>query len=86
MITAAGQLPTGESFASLAELKPLLLKRENQFARGLAEKVLTYALGRELEITDRPSVDKIVSELAKRGNGLRDLVRLVVLSEAFARN
>ena len=86
VITAAGQLPTGESFASLAELKPLLLKRENQFARGLAEKVLTYALGRELEITDRPSVDKIVSELAKRGNGLRDLVRLVVLSEAFARN
>ena len=44
------------------------------------------ALGRELEITDRPSDDKIVSELAKRGNGLRDLVRLVVLSEAFARN
>jgi hypothetical protein len=86
VITAAGQLPTGESFATLADLKPLLLEREDQFARGLVEKMLTYALGRELEITDRPSVDKIVSELAKRGNGLRDLVRLVVLSEAFARN
>lgn len=85
-ITTAGQLPTGESFASLAELKSLLLKREDKFARGLVEKMLTYALGRELEITDRPSVDQIVSELAKRGNGLRDLVRLVVLSEAFARN
>jgi len=86
VITAAGKLPTGESFASLADLKPLLLKRESQFVRGLVEKMLTYALGRELEITDRPSVDKIVSELGKRGNGLRDLVRLVVLSEAFARN
>ena len=85
-ISAGGQLPTGESFASLAELKPLLLEREDQFARGLVESMLTYALGRELEITDRPSVDKIVSELAKRGNGLRDLVRLVVSSEAFARN
>ncbi len=85
-ITTEGQLPTGESFTNLAELKSLLLARENQFARGLTENMLTYALGRELEITDRPSVDKIVRELVRRGNGLRDLVRLVVVSEAFGRN
>lgn len=85
-IEASGQLPSGEAFANLAALKLLLLQRENQFARGLAEKMLTYALGRELEITDRPSVDTIVSELRRRGNGLRDLVVLVVLSKAFGRN
>ena len=47
---------------------------------------MTYAIGRELEIGDRPSVDEILAELNSMEGGLRDLIRLVVLSKPFQRN
>ena len=43
-------------------------------------------LGRELEIGDRPSTDKILAELQASNGGLRDLVRLIVQSKPFLSN
>ena len=82
-VDTAGQLANGESFADLAELKKLLRDRQDQFAKCLTEKMLTYAIGRELTIHDAPQVDVITKELAARGSGLRDLVALIVLSDSF---
>ena len=65
------------------ELKVLLLGRIDQFAKCLTEKMLTYALGRELGFRDRPQVETITQSLAEKGYGLRDLVELIVLSEEF---
>tara|TARA_A100001391_G_scaffold175322_1_gene138109 strand:- start:1028 stop:1174 length:147 start_codon:yes stop_codon:yes gene_type:complete len=45
--------------------------------------MLTYALGREVGFQERPAVKNIVDELEERGNGLRNLVELVVTSEVF---
>ncbi len=81
-----GTLPTGESFADIAELKRLLLKQKDQFAHCLTEKMLTYALGREVGFQDRPAVESIVGELAAQGDGLHDLVELIVTSEVFINN
>ena len=35
---------------------------------------MAYALGREIEIGDRPSIDAILRELQKSEGGLRDLI------------
>jgi len=48
--------------------------------------VLTYALGRQLEIGDRPATDQILAQLNAKNGGLRDLIRLIVLSEPFGKN
>jgi hypothetical protein len=85
-VDTGGTLPTGESFADIAELKQLLLKQKDQFARCLTRKMLTYALGREIGFQDRPAVESIVGELAAQGDGLRDLVQLIVTSEVFINN
>jgi hypothetical protein len=82
-VDTTGILPTGESFADIAELKRLLLKQKDQFAHCLTEKLLTYALGREVGFQERPAVESIVGELAARGDGLKDLVELIVTSEVF---
>ena len=58
------------------EKKPLV-------TRCLTEKLLTYASGRILEPTDRGEVDAIVAKLQTRGNGVRDLVKLVARSRIF---
>jgi hypothetical protein len=47
---------------------------------------MTYALGRELDLRDRSTIDGIVDELDKRDGGLADLVEAVVLSDTFGRN
>ncbi len=47
---------------------------------------MTYAIGRELEIGDRPSVDGILAELSSNEGGLRDLIRLIVQSKPFLNN
>jgi mono/diheme cytochrome c family protein len=82
-IDPSGQLPDGRAFADIAELKGILQTRGDQFARCLTEKLLAYALGRLPEPTDRPVVDGIVGDLHDRGDGLQDLVVLLVRSEAF---
>ena len=45
--------------------RPCCWSRRDAFARCLAEKMLTYALGRGLERADRRAVDQIVARLAR---------------------
>ena len=85
-IDAAGKLPNGDAFSTIPEFRKLMLARTEQFNRCLTEKVMIYAFGRELEIGDRPATDKILAELEAKSGGLRDLIRLVVLSEPFGTN
>ena len=47
--------------------------------------MLAYALGRRIEIMDRPAVDAILADLEERGGGFRDLIALVATSESFSR-
>lgn len=83
-VDTSGTLSTGEHFENLTALKALLLARTDQFTRCLTEKLLTYALGRKLSFRDRPTLDAIPQALAARGYRLRDLVELIVASDAFA--
>jgi cytochrome c5 len=63
-IDASAALPDGTKFEGVAGLRKLLLSRSGQFAGTFTEKLLTYALGRELESYDLPSVRKITREAA----------------------
>ena len=82
-IDPSGELPSGERFKSMADLKSILLEHQDQFAHCLTEKMLTYALGRKLNFADRSTVKQICEDLEERGNGLKDLVELIVMSDAF---
>ena len=46
-------------------------------------KLMTYATGRTMQVTDRPEIDRIVDQLNSHRAGLRDLVKLVVTSDIF---
>src|SRR5262245_50572535 len=59
-IDASGVLPDGGTFDGPAELRKVLLTKSDQFRRCLAEKLLTYALGRGLEYYDKCVLDEIV--------------------------
>ncbi len=82
-IDSAGVLSDGQKFKDITGFKTLLAQSEDQFARCLTEKMLSYALGRALTAADRPHVDRIIKETKARGYGFQDLVLLVVQSEPF---
>jgi hypothetical protein len=82
-IDASGELATGQKFAGIEDFKKLLLQRKDLFARALTQKLLSYSVGRSVELSDRPHIDQIVASLNSKGDGLRDLIKLVVLSEPF---
>lgn len=82
-IDTSGTLPGGKSFQGPAELKAVLKTKSDLFTRCLAEKMLTYALGRGLEWYDKPAVDKIAAELAKDDYRFSTLVVGIVKSDPF---
>ena len=85
-IDASGTFPSGESFVNAPEFQRIIAGREDAFTRCLTEKLLTYALGRELEFGDRADVAAILQEMDEPSRGLRDLIGLVIQSEAFQHN
>ena len=63
-IEASAMLPDGTRFQGPVELRKALLSRPEQLAQTVTEKLLTYALGREVESSDMPAVRKILREAA----------------------
>jgi Protein of unknown function (DUF1588)/Protein of unknown function (DUF1585)/Protein of unknown function (DUF1592) len=82
-VDPAGSLPTGESLKGPKDLKDYLIKRKDQFARCVAEKLLTYALGRGIEYYDRCALDDIVKGVGRDGYKFSRLVLEVVQSDPF---
>lgn len=84
-IDTSATMTNGEKIADIVEFKQMLKRRQSQIVRCLTEKMLTYATGRKLEAPDRGEIDRIITELRKGDDRLRDLMHLVVKSEIFLR-
>jgi hypothetical protein len=83
-VDTTGHLPTGESFEDFAGLKQILVTTQREpVIRNIVKRTLSYALCRKLEVFDRPTVDKIVSELVASDGTYRDLVHQVATSLPF---
>ena len=82
-IDAAGELPGGKHFASPKELKVIIATRSNELARNLTEKLLAYALCRQLEGYDEIVVDRLMETIAKDGYRIQTLITEIVTSYPF---
>ena len=82
-VDPSGLMPGGEKFSDVTGLKRIMIRDSDQFSRNLTAKLLAYATGRTMVISDRPGIDAIVREMKSEGAGFRDLVKHVVTSNAF---
>jgi hypothetical protein len=82
-IDATGELPGGKRFSSPKELKAIIAAREADVARNVTEKLLAYALCRQLEGYDEIVVDRLMETLAKDGYHMQTLITEVVTSYPF---
>lgn len=83
LVDASGSLPDGTKFNGALELQEALLKRPELFAGAVAEKLLTYALGRGLEPYDAPAVRRILREARKHDYRFSYLIFGIVNSTPF---
>jgi mono/diheme cytochrome c family protein len=82
-IDAAGELPGGKRFSSPKELKVIIAARKEELARNLTEKLLAYALCRQLEGYDEIVVDHLMETIAKDGYRMQTLISEIVTSYPF---
>ena len=82
-IDAAGTLIDGRAVDGPASLRNALVERPERFVATVAEKLLTYALGRGLEYYDAPAVRKIVRDAAADGYRWSDVVLGIAQSPPF---
>ena len=83
-VVAGATLPGGTELSGLADLQTYLVEeRSRQFGKAFVTKLLTFALGRSLELTDEKIVEEMTGDFIADGYRIKPLIQLVVASESF---
>ena len=82
-VDSSGAFPNGKAFNGPAEMKSLLKDSMPEFTRCLAEKMLTYSLGRGVEGFDRRTVQYLVRQTAEKDYRIQALILGIVHSAPF---
>ena len=82
-IDASGAFPGGAKFEGMAGLKAALLQHPEEFVSTVAEKLLMYGIGRNVQYFDQPIVRALVKESARDKYTFSSLVLGVVKSVPF---
>jgi len=83
-IDAKSELPTGVEIDGMRALQAELLRsKADPFRRAMLRKMMAYALGRSLTLSDLDAVDSLVPVLRKREDRFSALIELIVASESF---
>ena len=76
-------LPNGRAVDGPAQLRQALFDGRDLFVRALTEKLMMYAVNRELEYFDMPQVRAVVRGAAQNQYTLSSIVQGIVRSDAF---
>ena len=82
-IDSTGELPDGEKFEGPGGLKRVLLRDREQFVRTVTEQMLRFALGRNLEYYDQPTIREITQAVLEGGYRPSVLINRIVTSYPF---
>jgi len=82
-VDASGGLPDGNVFVGIENLEDGLLQRPELFVRTLSEKLLTFGLGRGVEVYDAPAVRKIVKDAKENDYRFSSIILGIINSIPF---
>jgi mono/diheme cytochrome c family protein len=82
-VDPTGVMYDGTTISGPADLREALLKHKDAILLSFTESLMTYALGRQVEYYDMPTVRAIVRDAAKNGNRMSSFISGVVNSAAF---
>lgn len=77
-------LPSGHKIDGIVDLKQYLVTHEkDKFAKAFVHKLLTYSLGRSLDLTDDELIDELTTAFKKSDYRIQTLLEAIILSDAF---
>ncbi|MEO7143759.1 MAG: DUF1585 domain-containing protein, partial [Bryobacteraceae bacterium] len=82
-IDPSGKLPNGETFSGPQGLKNFLLSHPDRFVDATVARLMTYALGRELDLRDQPAIRQIMRDTNAGRYRFEDLITAIVNSVPF---
>jgi hypothetical protein len=82
-IDATGVFPEGTKFEGIPGLKQELLRHPEQFVGTVTERLLMYAIGRNLQYYDAPTVRTVMRDAAPANHTLASLLIGIVKSRPF---
>ena len=83
-VQAGAEVPQGPEVDGLTELKAFLLsKHEDDIARNILRRLLTYGIGRELTWRDRFAVAELLKQSKKDEHRFQDMIVAICQSETF---
>ncbi|HEY7170348.1 MAG TPA: DUF1592 domain-containing protein [Vicinamibacterales bacterium] len=82
-IDASAALPDGTKFQGPVGLRTVLVARRDEFAATIAEKMLTFALGRGVEYFDRPSLRAVMRQARGQDYTWSSIIMGIVTSTPF---
>jgi len=82
-IDATGVLLDGTRVDGPAALRRALLAQKEQFVRTVTGKLLTYAIGRQMEYSDAPAIRSIVRDVAASDYRWSSTILAIVKSAPF---
>jgi len=84
LVNATAVLPGGVEINGVKGLQQHLLSaRKQQFALAIVKRMLTYALGRSIELQDHETVERLARQFELDGFRLPVLITNIVLSQPF---
>jgi hypothetical protein len=85
-IDAHAEQKNGKSFEGLRGLQTYLLENQDEFIKQFCQKLLGYALGRAVELSDEPLLADMQMQLAQNGYRFSAAVMPIVKSRQFRRH
>jgi len=82
-IDASGAFHKGPAFSDYFELRDVIAEREEDFARGLTEHLIEYALGRPFGFTDQELANEIVGAAKSKEFAVSEFIHALVQSNVF---
>ncbi|HVE39732.1 MAG TPA: DUF1592 domain-containing protein [Planctomycetota bacterium] len=82
-VDASGATADGRAFKDILQFQALLAADNAKLLRNMAEQFARYAIGREIEFSDRDDIAGLVERTQKQGGGLRTLIQELVTSSFF---
>ena len=82
-VDSSGELPDGQKFDGIRQLKQCLARDDTQLARNLARQLIIYSTGAPIRFSDREAVEKILTKNRTEGYAVRSLVHDIVQSGLF---
>jgi hypothetical protein len=82
-VEIGGKTHDGREFKNIDDYKQILLSDKDQLARNVAQKLIVYATGADIQFADREVIEQLVKQSREKNYGLRSLLHDVVQSRVF---